>query len=188
MKVPQEKQDSAEETRLPAPASWNHLRREHNDTPRASVVGSSSVKVPSCRVDGCPVSLSSFRRRHRVCEMHCKAPTVIVQGLAQRFCQTCHRFHVMSEFDGKKRSCRKTLAERIEKRRKGFQDFVSRNASKSSAILPDPPAPNSNPDFGTLPDPPQPRCTVHVILTSIFLPRTLNQKKNPNARRSQYQA
>ncbi|KAB5524146.1 hypothetical protein DKX38_021895 [Salix brachista] len=166
MKVPQEKQDSAEETRLPAPASWNRPRREHHDTPRASVVVSSSVKVLRCRVDGCHVSLSSFRRRYRVCEIHCKAPSVIVQGLAQRFCQTCSRFHVVSEFDGKKRSCRRTLAERNEKRRKSLQDFDSRNASKSSAILPDPPAPNSSPECGTLLDPPEPRCDENLNLPS----------------------
>jgi len=52
-------------------------------------------------------------------------------GLA---CYLC-RLHVVSEFDGEKRSCRRTLAERRERRRKSSQDSVSRNASEGMYVM-----------------------------------------------------
>lgn len=50
--------------------------------------------VPRCQVEGCHVALvnaKDYHRRHRVCEMHSKAPKVVVVGLEQRFCQQCSR-------------------------------------------------------------------------------------------------
>jgi hypothetical protein len=47
-----------------------------------------------CQVEGCKVDLSSakdYHRKHRVCELHAKAPKVIVAGLERRFCQQCSR-------------------------------------------------------------------------------------------------
>ncbi|PWA68947.1 Transcription factor, SBP-box [Artemisia annua] len=75
-----------------------------------------------CQVDGCHVALSNVKeyyRRHKVCEIHSKAPKVVVLGLQQRFCQQCSRFHVMSEFDDAKRSCRRRLEGHNQRRRKG---------------------------------------------------------------------
>ena len=51
--------------------------------------------VPRCRVEGCHVALvnaKDYHRRHKVCEMHSKAPKVVVLGLEQRFCQQCSRY------------------------------------------------------------------------------------------------
>ncbi|KAJ4868239.1 Squamosa promoter-binding-like protein 6 [Raphanus sativus] len=76
---------------------------------------------PLCQVYGCNMDLSSskdYHKRHRVCETHSKSSMVIVNGIEQRFCQQCSRFHFLSEFDDGKRSCRRRLAGHNERRRK----------------------------------------------------------------------
>ncbi|KAE9609659.1 putative transcription factor SBP family [Lupinus albus] len=78
-------------------------------------------QIASCQVYGCNKDLSSckdYHKRHRVCEVHSKTATVIVNGIEQRFCQQCSRFHLLAEFDDGKRSCRKRLAGHNERRRK----------------------------------------------------------------------
>nr|DAD18482.1 TPA_asm: hypothetical protein HUJ06_019945 [Nelumbo nucifera] len=57
----------------------------------------SPVAVPRCQVEGCHVALlnaKDYHRRHKVCEMHSKAPKVVVLGIEQRFCQQCSRIGV----------------------------------------------------------------------------------------------
>nr|AUW52976.1 squamosa promoter binding-like protein 6d [Petunia x hybrida] len=74
-----------------------------------------------CQVQGCGRDLSSskdYHKRHKVCEVHSKTAKVIVNGIEQRFCQQCSRFHLLAEFDDGKRSCRKRLAGHNERRRK----------------------------------------------------------------------
>ncbi|KAH7671726.1 SBP domain-containing protein [Dioscorea alata] len=81
----------------------------------------SSQQPPKCQAEGCHSDLSlakHYHRRHKVCEFHSKATIVIAAGLQQRFCQQCSRFHVLSEFDETKRSCRKRLADHNRRRRK----------------------------------------------------------------------
>ncbi|KAG6396709.1 hypothetical protein SASPL_142865 [Salvia splendens] len=68
--------------------------------------------VPTCQVFGCNKDLSSskdYHKRHRVCDLHSKTAVVIVNGIRQRFCQQCSRFHLLAEFDEGKRSCRSAL-------------------------------------------------------------------------------
>lgn len=87
--------------------------------------------VPRCQVEGCNKALvdaKDYHKRHKVCEMHSKAPKVVVLGAEQRFCQQCSRFHVISEFDDSKRSCRRRLAGHNERRRKSTSDSI-RNSS-----------------------------------------------------------
>lgn len=82
---------------------------------------SSGGQTVSCLVDGCKSDLSKCRdyhRRHKVCEMHSKAPRVTIGGHEQRFCQQCSRFHSLGEFDEGKRSCRKRLEGHNRRRRK----------------------------------------------------------------------
>lgn len=53
-----------------------------------------SATMSRCQVEGCYVALvnaKEYHRRHKVCEMHSKAPKVVVLGLEQRFCQQCSR-------------------------------------------------------------------------------------------------
>ncbi|XP_019199877.1 PREDICTED: squamosa promoter-binding-like protein 6 isoform X2 [Ipomoea nil] len=76
---------------------------------------------PYCQVQGCKKDLTSckdYHKRHKVCEVHSKTAKVIVNGIEQRFCQQCSRFHLLAEFDDGKRSCRKRLAGHNERRRK----------------------------------------------------------------------
>ncbi|MCD7445930.1 hypothetical protein HAX54_024631 [Datura stramonium] len=78
-------------------------------------------EVPVCQVHGCNKDLSSskdYHKRHKVCNEHSKTAIVIVNGIQQRFCQQCSRFHLLAEFDEGKRSCRKRLAGHNERRRK----------------------------------------------------------------------
>ncbi|KAL5214547.1 hypothetical protein ABZP36_003699 [Zizania latifolia] len=90
--------------------------------------------VPRCQVEGCDVALAGvkeYHRRHKICEMHSKAPWVVVHGAEQRFCQQCSRFHAISEFDDAKRSCRRRLAGHNERRRKSnaCSDAMSRGSA-----------------------------------------------------------
>ncbi|CAL9752412.1 unnamed protein product [Musa acuminata subsp. burmannicoides] len=87
--------------------------------------------APRCQVDGCSkvlVDEKEYHKRHKVCELHSKAPRVMVLGVEQRFCQQCSRsFHVISEFDDSKRSCRRRLAGHNERRRKNSSEPITRN-------------------------------------------------------------
>jgi len=53
-----------------------------------------ALNSPRCQAEGCNADLSvakHYHRRHKVCEFHSKAATVIAAGLTQRFCQQCSR-------------------------------------------------------------------------------------------------
>ncbi|KAJ4961621.1 hypothetical protein NE237_021531 [Protea cynaroides] len=94
-------------------------------------VPSTANQAASCLVDGCSSDLSNCRdyhRRHKVCEIHSKTPTVMVGGQAQRFCQQCSRFHSLAEFDEVKRSCRKRLDGHNRRRRKPQPESLSMNS------------------------------------------------------------
>ncbi|KAK1606589.1 hypothetical protein QYE76_030262 [Lolium multiflorum] len=101
--------------------------------PRATSGGSGSgagqhQQCPSCAVDGCRADLSKCRdyhRRHKVCEAHSKTPVVAVAGREMRFCQQCSRFHLLTEFDEAKRSCRKRLDGHNRRRRKPQPDTMN---------------------------------------------------------------
>ncbi|KAL1373170.1 uncharacterized protein [Arachis hypogaea] len=86
-----------------------------------------------CQVYGCNKDLSSskdYHKRHKVCEVHSKTAVVIVNGIEQRFCQQCSRFHLLAEFDDGKRSCRKRLAGHNERRRKPQAGIHSGKAAR----------------------------------------------------------
>ncbi|XP_068306828.1 uncharacterized protein [Pyrus communis] len=88
---------------------------DHHDRKKKgaeSATGASGDGMAICKADGCAVDLSDakvYNRRQRVCELHSKAPLVIVSGLKRRFCHKCSRFHDLSEFDDTKQSCRRHL-------------------------------------------------------------------------------
>ncbi|KAG0475086.1 hypothetical protein HPP92_014772 [Vanilla planifolia] len=89
-----------------------------------------SVQAFYCQVEGCNIDLATakdYHRKHRVCECHSKSPKVIVAGHDRRFCQQCSRFHDLSEFDQKKRSCRRRLSEHNARRRKPQAETLSFN-------------------------------------------------------------
>ncbi|CAO2173342.1 unnamed protein product [Urochloa humidicola] len=84
--------------------------------------GGSGTPAPArCQVEGCNVDLTGakpYHCRHKVCAMHAKSPLVVVNGIEQRFCQQCSRFHQLHEFDQQKRSCRRRLTGHNERRRR----------------------------------------------------------------------
>ncbi|XP_064997358.1 squamosa promoter-binding-like protein 16 isoform X1 [Musa acuminata AAA Group] len=89
---------------------------------------SMASQTASCLVDGCRADLSSckeYHRRHKVCELHSKTPVVVVGGVEQRFCQQCSRFHLLTEFDEEKRSCRKRLDGHNRRRRKPQSESIN---------------------------------------------------------------
>ena len=51
-------------------------------------------QVPRCQAEGCKADLTNakhYHRRHKVCEFHSKATSVVTGGVQQRFCQQCSR-------------------------------------------------------------------------------------------------
>nr|CAD1832042.1 unnamed protein product [Ananas comosus var. bracteatus] len=99
-------------------------------------VSQASALSSFCQVEGCNIDLSSakdYHRKHRVCESHSKCPKVIVNGLERRFCQQCSRFHALSEFDQKKRSCRRRLSDHNARRRKPQPVAFSFSSSRLSS-------------------------------------------------------
>ncbi|KAK9278845.1 hypothetical protein L1049_028424 [Liquidambar formosana] len=99
-----------------------NLSSAESSTPAKRVRASGlNSQTAFCQVLGCNKDLSSskdYHKRHKVCEVHSKTTKVIVNGIEQRFCQQCSRFHLLAEFDDGKRSCRKRLAGHNERRRK----------------------------------------------------------------------
>ncbi|KAH7659420.1 SBP domain-containing protein [Dioscorea alata] len=94
-------------------------------------------RMVRCQAEGCGTDLTHakhYHRRHKVCEFHSKASIVITAGLSQRFCQQCSRFHVLSEFDQGKRSCRKRLAEHNRRRRKSH-DLITSTAGEKTPVM-----------------------------------------------------
>ncbi|KAF8399651.1 hypothetical protein HHK36_015521 [Tetracentron sinense] len=90
-------------------------------------------QTPFCQVHGCNMNLSSskdYHKRHKVCDLHSKTANVVVNGIQQRFCQQCSRFHLLAEFDDGKRSCRKRLAGHNERRRKPQINILSSQMGK----------------------------------------------------------
>ncbi|GLJ43036.1 hypothetical protein SUGI_0893270 [Cryptomeria japonica] len=97
-----------------------------------------SSQAPRCQAEGCKTDLTNakhYHRRHKVCEFHSKAATVITGGVHQRFCQQCSRFHALSEFDEAKRSCRKRLADHNRRRRKPQPNAVTSNTETPTPAL-----------------------------------------------------
>ncbi|XP_064998261.1 squamosa promoter-binding-like protein 12 isoform X1 [Musa acuminata AAA Group] len=105
---------------------------------KKSRVSHQSAQSTCCQVEGCNIDLSGakdYHRKHRVCEMHSKWPKVIVGGQERRFCQQCSRFHELSEFDQKKRSCRRRLSDHNARRRKPRTNLISFNSTNFSSSL-----------------------------------------------------
>ncbi|KAL4571183.1 hypothetical protein LXL04_017936 [Taraxacum kok-saghyz] len=105
---------------------------------RASYLSSQS---PRCQVEGCNLDLSSskdYHRRHKICANHSKSPKVVVAGMERRFCQQCSRkvtFHDLSEFDDRKRSCRRRLSAHNARRRRPQSEEIQFSSSRLSSSM-----------------------------------------------------
>ncbi|XP_047948823.1 squamosa promoter-binding-like protein 8 [Salvia hispanica] len=107
---------------------------------RSRIIEPGPVNSPRCQAHGCNADLTHakhYHRRHKVCEFHSKAATVIAAGLTQRFCQQCSRFQLLSEFDNGKRSCRKRLADHNRRRRKSHPKITSASENLATRLPPD---------------------------------------------------
>nr|WMI30921.1 squamosa promter-binding-like protein 20 [Diospyros sp. 'deyangshi'] len=96
-----------------------------------------STQTPRCQVEGCNLDLRSakdYHRRHRICESHSKSPRVIIAGMERRFCQQCSRFHDLSEFDDKKRSCRRRLSDHNARRRRRHPEAIPFSSVRASSL------------------------------------------------------
>eukprot|EP00210_Caulerpa_lentillifera_P001128 g1087.t1 len=94
-------------------------RRISNRTSKNKPRGCKAPLV--CQVEGCNNDLSQlkgYHRRYKICTCHLKTEFIMKDGIKQRFCQQCGRFHDICEFDGLKRSCRVRLRRHNERRRK----------------------------------------------------------------------
>lgn len=73
-----------------------------------------------CQVTGCGTPIvSAYHARHRVCPVHAKATCVEMNGKKMRFCQQCSKLHPLEDFEGKLKSCKKTLQKHNERRKQG---------------------------------------------------------------------
>lgn len=108
-----------------------------------------------CQVAGCNTDLASlkdYHNRYKICEYHLKISSIVREGLRQRFCQQCGRFHNIGEFDGDKRSCRARLQRHNARRRKNVAEpaKVLKRPSSSSRQMRDSslttPSRSSSPD------------------------------------------
>lgn len=82
--------------------------------------GSAVCQVEDCNTD--LGSLKEYHNRYKICEYHLKIPCIIREGMRQRFCQQCGRFHNIGELDGDKRSCRARLQRHNARRRKNVSE------------------------------------------------------------------
>uniref|UniRef100_A0A2N9I8L7 SBP-type domain-containing protein n=1 Tax=Fagus sylvatica TaxID=28930 RepID=A0A2N9I8L7_FAGSY len=72
-----------------------------------------SSKVPKCQVDGCGVELKKVE--NKVCAVHSRVRSFRIKNKLNRFCVKCSSFHVLKEFDLRKRSCKRALKEESSK-------------------------------------------------------------------------
>ncbi|XP_058001002.1 squamosa promoter-binding-like protein 7 isoform X2 [Hevea brasiliensis] len=85
----------------------------------------SSVGVARCQVPECEADigeLKGYHKRHRVCLRCANASAVVLDGENKRYCQQCGKFHLLSDFDEGKRSCRRKLERHNNRRRRKSHD------------------------------------------------------------------
>ncbi|XP_057805979.1 LOW QUALITY PROTEIN: squamosa promoter-binding-like protein 7 [Salvia miltiorrhiza] len=90
-----------------------------------------------CQVPGCEADISElkgYHRRHRVCLRCANAGSVLLDGDSKRYCQQCGKFHILSDFDEGKRSCRRKL-ERHNNRRRRKPNDSKEGAEKESQLI-----------------------------------------------------
>lgn len=59
----------------------------------------STARAVNCQADNCKADMTEakrYHRRHKVCELHFKAPAVLITGIHRRFCQQCSRSEALT--------------------------------------------------------------------------------------------
>ncbi|XP_051129629.1 squamosa promoter-binding-like protein 7 [Andrographis paniculata] len=103
--------------------------KKRNRTGRAPAGNPIRCQVPGCEAD--ISELKGYHRRHRVCLRCATAGSVALGGESKRYCQQCGKFHVLSDFDEGRRSCRRKL-ERHNKRRRRKPDESQKDLGKGA--------------------------------------------------------
>ncbi|KAK6130428.1 hypothetical protein DH2020_035838 [Rehmannia glutinosa] len=100
------------------------LKEEESALPgkkRARMGRASGGSPMRCQVPGCEADiteLKGYHKRHRVCLQCANANAVVLDGESKRYCQQCGKFHLLSDFDEGKRSCRRKLERHNNRRRR----------------------------------------------------------------------
>lgn len=87
-------------------------------------------QVPSCEAD--ISQLKGYHRRHRVCLLCANAATVVLDDVSQRYCQQCGKFHLLTDFDEGKRSCRRKLERHNNRRRRKPANVVKASVQEQT--------------------------------------------------------
>ncbi|XP_010914362.1 squamosa promoter-binding-like protein 9 isoform X3 [Elaeis guineensis] len=90
--------------------------------------GGPSIGPLRCQVPGCEADigeLKGYHQRHRVCLRCAYAPSVVLDGEPKRYCQQCGKFHILTDFDEGKRSCRRKLERHNKRRRRRPTDLIN---------------------------------------------------------------
>ncbi|KAK3039036.1 hypothetical protein RJ639_027521 [Escallonia herrerae] len=93
--------------------------------PRKARSAGAAMGKARCQVAGCEADISElkgYHKRHRVCLSCANASTVVLEGESKRYCQQCGKFHILSDFDEGKRSCRRKLERHNKRRRRKSTD------------------------------------------------------------------
>ncbi|XWS13986.1 hypothetical protein CRYUN_Cryun36dG0085300 [Craigia yunnanensis] len=102
---------------------------------RSGRVGSGTCR---CQVPGCEADISElkgYHKRHRICLRCANSSTVLIDGETKRFCQQCGKFHLLSDFDEGKRSCRRKLERHTHNNRRPMKPVGSKTAvNKESQV------------------------------------------------------
>ncbi|KAI4345510.1 hypothetical protein L6164_012625 [Bauhinia variegata] len=97
-----------------------------------------SAGIARCQVPGCEADISElkgYHKRHRVCLRCANASTVMLDGEAKRYCQQCGKFHILSDFDEGKRSCRRKLERHNNRRRRKPTDSRTAVENETQSVL-----------------------------------------------------
>ncbi|KAF2315403.1 hypothetical protein GH714_039123 [Hevea brasiliensis] len=92
---------------------------------RSRPVEAGSSNAPRCQAEGCNADLTHAKHYHRRHKKNSKNVKLLVTRLFPRF-------HLLSEFDNGKRSCRKRLADHNRRRRKSHQINQENHRSQSA--------------------------------------------------------
>ncbi|GMI69828.1 SQUAMOSA PROMOTER BINDING PROTEIN-LIKE 7, squamosa promoter binding protein-like 7 [Hibiscus trionum] len=118
-------------------AQLEKLEEEETGAPgkKRARTGRAGSGMYRCQVPGCEVDISDlkgYHKRHRICLRCANSSTVLIDGETKRYCQQCGKFHLLSDFDEGKRSCRRKLERHnIRRRRKPAVNKEPRGAVQS---------------------------------------------------------
>ena len=96
----------------------------------------SQIQGDECHVQSCRADLSDskpYNRRYNMCPNCMKAGSVVVDDNEMRWCQQCTCLHPLSEFLGKRRSCKEKMDKHKDRRRARNKERREQKARKGRA-------------------------------------------------------